>query len=293
MVIAIIAILAAILLPVLNSAEARAQTVQCLNNMKQLQMCYRMYVDDNNDYLPPNESPTYNISPPGITNSWIGGDAQTSVMPNDIEVGKLFQYNQSIKIYACPANPATAKIGPVTPTEAAIAQQSGFTWIKAGGYVPQVRTCSIDFALGGYNAASGLSGAPCTYDGVTTLAKFSQIQLNCSGGVAGKFVFCDEAEISVGDGCLATYPANLGDDAYWNLPGSRHDGRRSCTWSFADGHCELWRWHGAAIINDNSYPFGGTFALQHILDGKWPADPLTGPHSSDDLPRVEAATIVN
>src|ERR1700743_3025680 len=51
-VIAIIAILAAILMPVLNRAKQRAQTAYCLNNMKQLQIAYLMYVHDNNDTLP-------------------------------------------------------------------------------------------------------------------------------------------------------------------------------------------------------------------------------------------------
>ncbi len=53
-VIAIIAILAAILMPVLNKAKLRAQTAQELNNFKQLQTCYLMYVQDNSEKLPLN-----------------------------------------------------------------------------------------------------------------------------------------------------------------------------------------------------------------------------------------------
>src|ERR1035441_5507068 len=55
-VIAIIAILASLLLPALAKAKAQAKITQCLNDMKQLQLCYHMYVGDNRDYLPPNES---------------------------------------------------------------------------------------------------------------------------------------------------------------------------------------------------------------------------------------------
>jgi len=51
-VIAIIAILAAILMPVLASAKARAQSVQCLNNLRQWGLAFRMYTDDNNDFVP-------------------------------------------------------------------------------------------------------------------------------------------------------------------------------------------------------------------------------------------------
>jgi prepilin-type processing-associated H-X9-DG protein len=216
-------------------------------------------------------------------------------MPNDIQVGLLYQYDRSINIYACPAN--TVKIGPISPLEALVALQNGYTWIKANGYVPQTRTCSIDFALGGFNAAiltatpPGLAQGGVSYGGITTLAKFSQIQLNCHGGVANKFVFADESANSVGDGCLATYAANQNQDIYWNLPGSRHN--RGTTWSFADGHVEYWKWHGATIITDGLIPFNSTQAQGYNASGNWPADPLTGPGSSDDLPRVEAATITN
>ena len=51
-VIAIIAILAAILMPVLSSAKQRADQVYCLNNMRQWALAFRMYSDDNNNYVP-------------------------------------------------------------------------------------------------------------------------------------------------------------------------------------------------------------------------------------------------
>jgi prepilin-type N-terminal cleavage/methylation domain-containing protein len=51
-VIAIIAILAAILFPVLNSANAKAQKAVCLSNLKQVGTGIRLYADENNDTLP-------------------------------------------------------------------------------------------------------------------------------------------------------------------------------------------------------------------------------------------------
>ena len=51
-VIAIIAILAAILLPALQSARARAQTSSCVNNLKQMALIGRQYLDDNRQFWP-------------------------------------------------------------------------------------------------------------------------------------------------------------------------------------------------------------------------------------------------
>ena len=63
-VIAIIAILAAILLPALNSARERGRTASCLNNLKQIASAVNMYLGDNNDFMP-------NDTPSGV--HWNGG----------------------------------------------------------------------------------------------------------------------------------------------------------------------------------------------------------------------------
>jgi len=51
-VIAVIAILAALLLPALGRGKEQAQATQCRGNLRQWGMGYRMYADDNNDFLP-------------------------------------------------------------------------------------------------------------------------------------------------------------------------------------------------------------------------------------------------
>lgn len=51
-VIAIIGILAALLLPALSAAKARAKQTQCINNQKQLGLGMKMYVDDNHNTFP-------------------------------------------------------------------------------------------------------------------------------------------------------------------------------------------------------------------------------------------------
>ena len=52
-VIAIIAILAAILLPALNSARERGRSASCVSNLKQLGMAAAMYVDNFDGYMVP------------------------------------------------------------------------------------------------------------------------------------------------------------------------------------------------------------------------------------------------
>ncbi|MEC8989089.1 MAG: prepilin-type N-terminal cleavage/methylation domain-containing protein, partial [Verrucomicrobiota bacterium] len=64
-VIAIIAILAALLLPALAKAKAKGQGAYCLNNTKQLTLCWVMYAGDNDDYL------VSNSIRGGNKNSWI------------------------------------------------------------------------------------------------------------------------------------------------------------------------------------------------------------------------------
>lgn len=57
-VIAIIAILAALLLPALANAKRKAQQTGCLSNFRQTHMAWQMWVDDNNNWMPPGQGAT-------------------------------------------------------------------------------------------------------------------------------------------------------------------------------------------------------------------------------------------
>jgi type II secretory pathway pseudopilin PulG len=51
-IIAVIAVLAAMLLPALASAKKKAQRINCVNNLKQLGLAYRIWEGDNGDKYP-------------------------------------------------------------------------------------------------------------------------------------------------------------------------------------------------------------------------------------------------
>jgi prepilin-type N-terminal cleavage/methylation domain-containing protein/prepilin-type processing-associated H-X9-DG protein len=57
-VIAIIAILAAMLMPALQQAKVAGQKSSCTNNLKQIMMAIDSYTDDYNDYYPPSQLAT-------------------------------------------------------------------------------------------------------------------------------------------------------------------------------------------------------------------------------------------
>ena len=97
-VIAVIAILAALLLPALANAKEQARCINCRSNLKQLQLCWEMYGNDNGGTLCPNNW-VFSMDMGALltSSSWCLGDARTDTTTSNIQAGLLWSCN---KIYS-------------------------------------------------------------------------------------------------------------------------------------------------------------------------------------------------
>jgi len=205
-VIAIIAILASLLLPALGRAKAKGQQIFCLNNYRQLQLCWLMYATDNNDALTPNATLSTGNREGFIATkeTWINGNAYTDDTSTNIQNGVLFPYNRSIKIYKCPADRST---------------------VRDLGKIQRFRSVSMNSYM---NDVPSPSDRSCWH-------RLSQIH---QPAASQAFVFIDEHENSIENARLTV--AVIGDWTWIDFPATRH--LNGCVLSFADGHAELWRW---------------------------------------------------
>jgi prepilin-type N-terminal cleavage/methylation domain-containing protein len=116
-VIAIIAILAALLLPVLAQAKNKARRIGCLNNVRQLSLGCKMYADDNGGNLAaswPLGDDTHPVNPTSWCPGWASTDPQqllygpapqfscTNVYA--LEQGAIWSYIKTAGVYRCPAD---------------------------------------------------------------------------------------------------------------------------------------------------------------------------------------------
>jgi prepilin-type N-terminal cleavage/methylation domain-containing protein/prepilin-type processing-associated H-X9-DG protein len=117
-VIAVIAILAALLLPALGKAKLKAKAAACAANMRQLGVGWTMYADDNNGYFPQNYMEgDYWAGPPGsayyysgfqlwmVIDPWpnyLGNGGTNSAYSG---IGQVYPYVKAARTFYCPGNP--------------------------------------------------------------------------------------------------------------------------------------------------------------------------------------------
>ena len=94
-VIAIIAILAAILLPALNSARERGRSASCINNLKTLGNYTMMYWDDHETFFPGN-------LPAGT--SWVAWLGSNGDFNNRVDAKKWQTFQAPATILQCPSD---------------------------------------------------------------------------------------------------------------------------------------------------------------------------------------------
>jgi prepilin-type N-terminal cleavage/methylation domain-containing protein/prepilin-type processing-associated H-X9-DG protein len=215
-VIAIIGILAAIMLPALAQAKARAQAIICLNNTKQLLLAWHVYAGDHEERLP------YNLgmvgSPFRTPLNWVN-NVMTWDLSSDntnlatITDASLGPYSSATAIYRCPADHTLS------------AAQSAASWDR------RIRSYSMNAMIGDAGNFS-TNGVNINNPGYIQFFKITQIPQPTD-----IFVFLDEHPDSINDGYF------LDRDYYseWHdLPATYHNG--ATAFSFADGHSQLHRW---------------------------------------------------
>jgi len=96
-VMAIIAILASLVLPVLSAAKNRAQRITCTSNLRQINLGLRIYADDSNDKSPKTPNSTHSRSL--VLVKWTGYKKLIAGY-----IGANAASATQNKLYACPAD---------------------------------------------------------------------------------------------------------------------------------------------------------------------------------------------
>lgn len=259
-VIAIIAILAAMLLPALSGAKVRAQGIQCMSNMKQLLLAFKLYTDDHNGVFFPN---TY-MGNDGWLRGWLdfnGGnpdnwDRETLLNPQRAVLGP---YTRNAGIYQCPSDWTTVDrpgAGTVRRVRSVAASQAVGTW--SDGKTP---THGVWLDPAGATAANP-GGKWRTYARESDCVKPIPSEL---------WVFLDEHPASINDGAFALRmpdaPAGTAGQGWADYPAGFH--ASSGAFSFMDGHAEIHRWRDPSSLGARGLG-ARTTALSQINRGNVP-----------------------
>lgn len=223
--IAVIAVLAALLLPALGGSKAKARAAACLSNERQLMLASLIYVGDFNDALPYNlgtaeikkleaEQQFLNWSTPVM--SWeLDSDNTNTIWLTQGGIGPYA--SSTAKVYRCPSDSVVSDIQ------------------AQAGWKARVRSISMNAMVGnaGQFILAGANVNNPDYKQFLTVGQIPQ--------PARIFVLTEEHPDSINDG----YFLNKPDSMQWmDLPASYHNG--AVNLAFADGHLESHKWRFAS-----------------------------------------------
>jgi prepilin-type N-terminal cleavage/methylation domain-containing protein/prepilin-type processing-associated H-X9-DG protein len=234
-VIAIIAILAGLLLPALAKAKQKAQAIQCVNNLRQLTLGWKMYSADNRDALAPNglegadqpSSPTdARLLPGGSLVQWCPGrqdqvndlsvaGATINIGNEYLQAGANYPYSKNFGLYKCPADRSSITI--------------------LGNTYPHVRSMSMNTWM------SPVGKAPYSNDNsVRSYYKDSDL---VKPGAANLWLLLDENPTSINDGSFICGPQF---NQWVDCPASYHNNAGGI--AFADGHALIRKWTDPTVL---------------------------------------------
>ena len=232
-VIAIIAILAALLLPALAQAKRKADTISCINNLKQLVLASIVYGLDYGDCWPsngPGDSNVDLVNPPAnyVPKVWAEGREASNLYDDLTAAGMVSErlsllapYAKNKGIFRCPGD----------------RQQ----WKVNGKSVLRPRSF-------GMNAYVGWVGDP--WSGMPD-AKRYRIMRKTPDAKNSSTVFIF-GEINPNSICRPMFGINMDTQTIYHYPGNYH-GLRS-NFSFVDGHAETHRWKDSRFNNPSPPP---------------------------------------
>jgi len=230
-VIAIIAILLPIIMPALNRVKEQGKRAACLSNLRQLQLTWGMYADENDDRIVNGEAygggdgtcPTPTSGLHAYEQWWTGDDCHSNYqtggqLPEEtqlraIRLGALYPYCKNVKLYRCPT-----------------------------GVRGENRTYSIADSINGLTSGRGpvTSGRVGARNGRTVLWIKKRTDITVPGP-AQRIVFLDEGRITPD-----SYATHYDAERWWDPPFVRHgDGTNV---SFADGHSDYWKYKGKKTL---------------------------------------------
>ena len=247
-VIAIIAILAAMLLPALSKAKARAQSVSCMSNSRQLMLAWRMYADDNNDLLAPNDydyqTQYYQNPNPNQLKNWVVGSMAERYDASDWSSrtgnSELLDPNTLLSpflpnkaIWHCPADTfVDPNYGGLHVRSYSMNSAVGSTWSQ---FYLKGKPALGAAVLGGWLPGKAYDGTQQTWLTYGKMSSFS------SPGPVNTWVMMDENPLTINDGSFAVSAvATPGNTYLIDYPSAAHAGAGGM--AFADGHAIVHKW---------------------------------------------------